>query len=270
MEQAEAARAKRKPTESLDAYDYLLRGTESLYRQVPDSVDSALRLLNKALELDPEYGAAYGTAAYVYAVRKSSGWGIPSEQDIAEASRLGRAAARFGEDDAVALSRAGHAVAYVAEDLAAGARFIDRAIELNSNLAVAWFHSGWLKVWLGDPDIAIQHFARFQRMSPLDPMLIRMKSGIAFAHVLAGRYDEASSFAEEALSENSSSHQALRMAAMAHALSGRNAKAQQAIDRLRYIDPALRISNLKHLTPLRRPQDVARYVEGMRKAGLPE
>jgi adenylate cyclase len=270
MEQAEAARAKRKPTESLDAYDYLLRATENLHRQSPDSIDEALRLLKRAVELDAEYGAAYGTAAYCYAVRKSSGWGARRELDIAEASRLGRTAARFGDDDAVALSRAGHAVAYVAEDLDAGARFIDRAIELNPNLAVAWFHSGWLRVWLGDPDVAIQHFARFQRMSPVDPMLNRMNAGIAFAHVLAGRYDEASSHAEQALSENPNSHQALRMGAMGHALAGRVERAQQIMNRLRQIDSDLRVSNLKDLTPLRRAEDVTRYAEGMRKAGLPE
>jgi TolB-like protein len=270
MEQVEAARAKRKPTESLDAYDYLLRGTDSLYRQTPEGIDEALRLFKRAIELDPEYGAAYGTAAYCYAMRKSSGWGMRREQDIEEASRLSRTAARLGEDDAVALSRAGHAVAYVAEDLDAGARFIDRALELNSNLALAWFHSGWLKVWLGDSDIAIQHFVRFKRMSPVDPMLIRMNSGIAFAHVLAGRYDDASSHAEQALSENPNSHQALRMCAMGHALAGRMERAQKVMERLRQIDPALRISNLRQLTPLRRPQDMARYAEGMRKAGLPE
>jgi tetratricopeptide (TPR) repeat protein len=226
--------------------------------------------LKRAIELDPYYGAAYGTAAYCYAVRKSSGWGTSREQDIEEASRLGRTAARLGEDDAVALSRAGHAVAYVAEDLDMGARFIDRAIELNSNLALAWFHSGWLRVWLGDPNTAIQHFVRFQRMSPVDPMLNRMNSGMAFAHVLAGRYDDASSHAEQALSENPSSHQALRICAMGHALAGRTERAQQIMNRLRQIDPALRIANLRHLTPLRRPDDMARYAEGMRKAGLPE
>jgi TolB-like protein len=270
MEQAEAARAKRKPTESLDAYDYLLRGTESLHRQTPESINEALRLLRRAIELDPEYGAAYGTAAYCYAMRKSSGWGMSREQDIEEASRLGRAAARLGGDDAVALSRAGHAVAYVAEDLEAGSRFIDRALELNSNLALAWFHSGWLRVWLGDPKVAIQHFVRFQRMSPVDPMLIRMNSGIAFAHALAGRYDEASSHAEQALNENPNSHQALRMGAMSHALAGRTDRAQKIMEHLRQIDPALRVSTLRQLTPLRRPQDMTTYAEGMRKAGLPE
>lgn len=192
------------------------------------------------------------------------------ERDIAEANRLGRVAVELGKDDAVALSRAGHAVAYVAEDLDAGARFIDRALELNPNLALAWFHSGWLRIWLGDVDTAIRHFVRFQRMSPVDPLLIRMNSGIAFAHVLAGRFTEAASYAEQALSENPDSHQALRMAALSHALAGRMENAQKAIERLRRIDPSLRVSNLRQLTPLRRPEDMATYAEGMRRAGLPE
>ena len=270
MEQAEVARAKRKPTDSLDAYDCFLRGTESLHRQTPQCVDEALQLLEKAIELDPGYAAAYGTAAYCYAMRKSSGWVVHRKQDMAEASRLGRTAVELGKDDAVALSRAGHAIAYVAEDLDFGALVIDRALELNPNLAMAWFHSGWLRVWLGDPEAAIQHFTRFRRMSPLDPLMIRMNSGIAFAHTLAGRYDEASSHAEQALSENPESHQALRMAATSHALAGRVERAQKAMECLRRIDPALRVSNLGDLTPLRRPEDVERYAAGMRKAGLPE
>jgi hypothetical protein len=107
-------------------------------------------------------------------------------------------------------------------------------------------------------------------MSPVDPLLIRVNSGIAFAHVLAGRYDEASSLAEQALSENPNSHQALRMAAMGHALAGRMERAQTVMGLLRQIDPALRVTNLRDLTPLRRPENMARYAEGMRKAGLPE
>jgi TolB-like protein/Tfp pilus assembly protein PilF len=270
VEQAEVARARRKPTESLDAYDLLLRGTDNLHRQTPESVDEALRLLKKAIELDPDYATAYGTAAYCYAMRKSSGWPSHRAQDMADAARFGRTAATVGSDDAVALCRAGHAIAYVVEDLDAGTRFIDHALELNPNLAVAWFHSGWLRVWIGDPDTAIRHFARFQRMSPIDPLLIRMNSGIAFAHVLAGRPDEAASFAERALAENPNSHQALRMTALSHALGGRIERARQAIGRLRQVDPALRISNLRDLTPLRRPEDIATYAEGLRKAGLPE
>jgi adenylate cyclase len=270
VEQAEAARAKRKPTESLDAYDYFLRGIGDLHRQTRDSIDEALRSLNKAIELDPDFAAAYGLAAYCYSIRKASGWVINCEQEIATVSRLGRKAVDLGKDDAAALSTGGHALAYVVEDLDAGTRFIDRALELNPNLASAWFMSGWLRVWRGEPDIAIAHFTRFQRMSPLDPLLVRMNSGVAFAHVLAGRYDDGASHAEQALSDDPNSHQGLRMAAISNALAGRIERARKAVARLRQIDPALRISNLRNLTPLRRLEDVARVAEGMRKAGLPE
>jgi hypothetical protein len=92
----------------------------------------------------------------------------------------------------------------------------------------------------------------------------------AFAHFFAGRYDEASSWAEAALQDAPNFHQALRMAAAGHALSGRLEMAQKAMMRLRQIDPDLRVSNLFALTPLRRVQDMASYQEGLRRAGLPE
>jgi hypothetical protein len=62
----------------------------------------------------------------------------------------------------------------------------------------------------------------------------------------------------------------LRAAAVSNALAGRIEQARKAITRLRQIDPTLRVSNLKDLTPLQRPEDIARYNEGMRLAGLPE
>jgi adenylate cyclase len=108
------------------------------------------------------------------------------------------------------------------------------------------------------------------RLSPLDPILFRMQGATASAHFFAGRYDEASSWAEKALRENPN-QQALRVAAASHALAGRLEEAQKAIARMRPLDPDLRISNLKNRIPtLRRPEDLARYVEGLRKAGVPE
>ena len=81
-------------------------------------------------------------------------------------------------------------------------------------------------------------------MSPVDPTLARANSGIAFAHTLAGRYEEAISHGEQALSENPNLHQALRMVAMSCALAGRMERARKVMEHLRQIDPALRISNL--------------------------
>ena len=108
LEQAEIERAKRKPTESLDAYDYYLRGTASLHQGTKEAISEALRLFYRAIELDPEFSSAYGMAAWCYVVRKVNGWmGDDLAQEVAETRRLARRATELGKDDAVALFGAG-------------------------------------------------------------------------------------------------------------------------------------------------------------------
>jgi tetratricopeptide (TPR) repeat protein len=176
----------------------------------------------------------------------------------------------LGKDDAVALARAGHALALLVGDLDSGVAFIDRALALDPNLARGWYASGWVRAYRGEPEVAIEHQARAMRLSPLDPTLYHMRVGTAFAHMLAGRFDEASLWAERAFLEEPNYHPAAIVKAASNALAGRTEDARCAMDRLRQIDPALRISNLKERHPIRRPADLARFVEGLRLAGLPE
>ena len=141
---------------------------------------------------------------------------------------------------------------------------------LNPNFASAWYFSGYVRVFLGDPELGIAHFAHTMRLSPLDPLIFNAQSGTAFAHFYAGRCDEARSWAERALQENPNSYPALRISAASNALLGRMGDAQKAMARLRQIDPALRIADLKNLVPRRRPEDLAKFTEGLRIAGLPD
>ena len=97
-----------------------------------------------------------------------------------------------------------------------------------------------------------------------------MQAGMAFALFLSGRYDEALSVAQKASQERPSYPTPLRVAAASAALAGKQDVARQAIERLREINPAFRVSNFRAILPLRRPQDLARFEEGLRKAGLPE
>jgi adenylate cyclase len=272
LEQAEIERAKRKPTENLDAYDYFLRGLASLYQLANrEAHTEALRLFNCAIELDPEFASAYGMAAWCYVRPKASGWMIDPANEIAETARLARRAVELGKDDAVALAASGSALAYVVRDLDTGVALIDRALALNPNLAAAWYFGGWVKIWLGEPDAAIERLARAMRLSPLDPQMPRMQTAMASAHFFAGRYDEASSWMEMALREAPDFQTALRIAAASNALAGRLEPARKAAARLRGLHPALRVSNLRDVWgPYRRPEDIARYEEGLRKAGLPE
>jgi TolB-like protein/class 3 adenylate cyclase len=197
VEEAEIERAKRKPTESLDAYDYYLRGLAILNRTITrEATTEVLRLFDKAIVRDPEFAPAYARAAQCYVYRKMNGWMVDRAQEVAEAARLARKAVDLGRDDAVALSYGGFVLGYVVGDLDDGAACIDRALVLNPNLAAAWGFSSWVKACLGEADAAIKHAAAAMRLSPLDPRLFAWQFCTALAHFCAGRYDDAISWAE--------------------------------------------------------------------------
>jgi Tfp pilus assembly protein PilF len=130
--------------------------------------------------------------------------------------------------------------------------------------------SGWVRIYLGEPDLAVEHMARAMRLNPLDPLIFGMQNGTAAAHFLAARYDEAAQWAETALRLHAAYAPALRMAAASHAMAGRVGNASRFVAELRRTEPASTLSNLADVAPFRRPEDVARYSEALRHAGLQE
>ncbi|MDR8363670.1 winged helix-turn-helix domain-containing protein [Pseudomonas sp. JL3] len=270
LERAEIERAKRKPTESLDAYDYYLRGMAKLHNGTREAIEQALPLFYKAIELDPEIASAYGMAAWCHFWRKLNGWMTDRPREIAEGARLARLAVELGRDDAVALTRGGHALAHLAGDVDGGIALLDRARLLNPNLAPAWFLGGILRALRGEADAAIKDLTHAVRLSPLDPEMFRMQVGMALAHFFAGRFDPASDWAEKALRNLPCLLASVALIAASHALSGRMDKAKQAMQRLHELDPSLRVSNLKDWLPIQRPEDFKRFADGLRLAGLPE
>ena len=235
----------------------------------PGGADEALRLFCKAIELDPDFASAYGMAAWCYVPRKANIWMEDRAREIAEAARLARRAVDLGADDAVALSGGGYALAFVAHDLDDGAAFIDQALSLNPNLALAWHCSGWTRAFLGEPESAIEQLMLTMRLSPRDPLSFRAQGGVAFAHFLAGRYDEASLWAERALRMRPTFLPALRELAAAHALAGRPYEARETGTGCQ-LAPSLRVADIKDWIPFRRSEDLARMEDGLRMAGLPE
>ena len=270
VELAEIERAKSKPTASLNAYDCYLRALAHLHRGTRESVEAALPLFQRSIELDGEFAAAQAMTAWCYFWRKVNGWSTDGPKEIAEGVRLARRAVELGRDDAVALTRGGHALAHLAGDLDSGIALLDRAIYLNPSLASAWFLGGFLRTWHGESESAIEHFERAMRLSPVDPELYRMQAGIAMAHLFAGRLDDASAWAERAYRNLPSFLMVVAIMAATHALSGRQDEARKALDQLRTLDPALRISNLENWLPIHRPEHLAIFADGLRKAGLPE
>lgn len=270
LERAEIERAKRKPTESLDAYDYYLRATAKLHSGTRESVEAALPLFYKATELDPEFASAYGMAAWCFFWRKANRWMADRPREIAEGTRLARLAVELGRDDAVALTRGGHALGHLTGDLDGGIALLDRAVLLNPNLAPAWFLGGFLRALHGEADAAIEHLTRAVRLSPLDPEMFRMQAGMALAHFFAGRFDAATAWAEKSVGSLPSFLAAVSLLAASHALAGRLDESKQTMQRLRALDPTLRVSDLKDWLPIHRPEHLERFADGLRLAGLPE
>ena len=122
----------------------------------------------------------------------------------------------------------GYALAFVAQEFDDAAAFMDRGLAVNPNLAQAWTLSAWLRVWRGEPDLALDHVAHAMRLSPLDPSMFGMHGAMAYAHFLAGRYDMASSCAEKSMRDNPTFLLAICISAASNALAGRLEPAQKS------------------------------------------
>ena len=270
IQRAEIERARRKPTENLNAYDFYLRGLAKVRRWTKDANREALDLFCKAIDLDPGLASAYGMAAWCYSQRRGYGWIVGRAHESAEATRLARKAVHLGADDPVALCMGGYALALITHEFDAAAAFMDRGLTVNPNFAIGWMLSAWLRVWRSEPDLALGQLAHAMRLSPLDPFASGVQGATAYAHFLAGRYGPASSWAEKSMRENPNFLLAVCMAAASNALAGRLEPAQKAMARALECNPDLRMSNLGDQAPFRRAKDFATFAEGLRKAGLPE
>ena len=207
-------------------------------------------------------------AASCHHFAKANGWA--SSFDEEEISRLVERAADIGTDDAVALCWAGHVHAYFFHDLDRALLLIDRALELDVNLAVAWQRSGWVRGYAGDSDGAIESLNKAIRLNPLDPRVFLTQSAMAFAHFIAGRDDEAARWAAMALRVKPNWLPALRMTIASNAMRGQAEQAKWALNAYLGIDPKVTITKLCEYYPFRRKADRQRLIAGMRKAGVPE
>jgi TolB-like protein/Tfp pilus assembly protein PilF len=266
LERAEIERARRKPTESLDAYDYYLRGTRKFGQMSKSAVDEALQLFDAAIGRDPDFASAYAMSAWCHSWRKVNRW----PTDLAAGAHMARRAVELGPDDAVALARSGHALAHLTRDLDESIALLDRALMLDSNLAAGWYLSGFLRVWRGEPDAAIETISHGLRLSPLGADVFQMEIGIAMAHLLAGRSADALASAEKVSRHMADFALPVGILAASYASAGQRTEARRTIQQLSRIDPELRLSHIDEWLPFRRVEDIKTFADALREAGLPK
>ncbi|MET3909792.1 TolB-like protein [Bradyrhizobium sp. S3.3.6] len=269
LERAEIERARRKPTESLQAYDYYLRSKFSIYQWTREGSVEALRMTKLAISLDPAFAVAYASGANIFGQKKGFGWIEDAAKERAESRQLVERAVQLDQDDPLVLAHAAHVYSYMLGEPETGSALAARAIALDPNLAMARLWAGWAQVFLGNHDAAIEQFSAAIRLSPVDPHLFIPQTGMAFAHFFAERYEEALSCATSAIQRQPNFLGAQRILMSSLAMAGRTAEARRACDAILQSDPALRISGIKS-SPFRRLEDVEKLGQAWRIAGVPD
>ena len=270
LRRAEAERAVRKPTASLDAYDLYWRAQAQAYKRTRESLAELIRLARLALELDPAYGPAMSRIALSRGMQRQRNWIPPSGLEAEEGIAMARQAIAAAGDDPWVLDFAGLALAQLAGDNDAALSALDRAIVLNPNFALAFGHRAVVLSYLNRPDEAIRSAHQAIRLSPLDPAIFSFYQALARAELAAGRYEAGLSWAEAALRENGGMP-ALRLKLSLCGYLGRHEEARACLSRVGEFHCEPTIAGIMRALPKGVvPELAARVAEGLRKAGLPE
>jgi TolB-like protein len=267
--QAEIRRANRKPTEDLQAYDWLLRarGEQQLFSR--DGFDRAMAMARRAIELDPRYAQAYGCLVGWIAFRRNLGWMQDEEVETAEGARLAHLAVQLAPNDALVLTDASIAVGVLGRDLTTAISWLDRGIALNPNSAQTFGRGATLRNVVGDYATAIDHADRAMRLSPFDPYSFLFSLARGSGHLLQRQLPEAVAWLGKAAQQNPRFHPIFLFLGSALAHAGRMDEARAAIRRLLELHPADSVT-WRRQHGLRPGPDFDYVVEGARLAGFPE
>jgi TolB-like protein/class 3 adenylate cyclase/Tfp pilus assembly protein PilF len=268
LRQAEIERAWRKLPASLDAYDYLLRAMPHVIANTPGETPEAIRLLNEALRLDPDYAYAHALLALVYGQVFRSAVGPAREEARAQGTIHGRQAILLGADDSAALANAGFALLITAQDVGTARANLDRAVMLNSNSATALTFRSLVLSMTGEAQAAINDASKALRLSPLDPGSFLPHMGIVVARLWLGEYDEAARSARQAIEKNPRYPMAYAWLMVAECARGDTAEAQAQFQRLAEIIPNFGPDGLAKLFEMFPPVLRGKALGALRAGGL--
>ena len=264
---AEVQRAQRKDPGQLDAWECVMRAHAHTMQFTQESLTEASRLLTQAIALDPGNATALGDLAFIQHFEGVWGWSDSLPESMARLSDLAQKAVTADDRDAAA-----HVVFAISELFASrhdeAIRRLQRAIDLNPNLSFAHGYLGATHAFAGNLEAAIPCMEAAIRLSPHDPLLGIWHAVQGWATLSAERYDQAIEYVKRALAENRGFVDTYGILAAACGHAGRIAEAKAALEKYQQYLPGLTASDPRLIRPFKRPADQARFLEGLRKAGL--
>ncbi|EIM29111.1 adenylate/guanylate cyclase domain-containing protein [Microvirga lotononidis] len=264
----EIRQAHNKPTTSVTAYDLYLRALPCFYKMTREGFADVRRLTNEALSIDPGFTLAKALGAYIRSISVSQCWHEPD--DIRVAIRMAREVMSEARDDPTSLRFAAQVLAYSAKDYEAALNAIERSLSLNPNSAQSYTSSGWVNTHASRPLVAIDHFHKAMRLSPLDPEKGIALSGIGMCYLMLEQFEEALNWGEIALREMPGYGSSYRVVIGALVGLGRLDEAKMAAERLMEAFPTYTLSLQRQINPWRDQTFAQRYLDALQAAGIPE
>ena len=261
LQAAEIRRLTERPTRDLTAYDLYLRALPHLVSYEKDRIAFALDLLQQAIDRDPHYGPALASAAFCRHQLELNGWANDRDSNRQAALDLVRRALRVAADDPDVLGRAAIVHGRFSEDIDIAIGLIDRCLAFNPSFAIGWHWSGVLRIWAGQPDLALEHFETALRLSPRDRVAFYL-IGIGEALFLKRSFAEAVAKLLASLEQLPTHAVTYRLAACCYAHMGRLDEARKIVGRLRLITPVV----VPSVTPYRNADHRELFLSGLRLA----
>jgi TolB-like protein len=263
---AENFRSRRKPPDSLDAWDLVMRALSHYWRVTRQDIVVAQALLEKAITIDPNYGQALGMLATSHTFGAHMGWEhMAAVAPIAERAAL--AAILADSEDPWAHQALGYVYLFARRFEDSLAEF-ELALRLNPNFALALGYYGVTLCYCGrweEGDLAAR---RALRLSPRDPFSATYYGIAAYAQFVGHNYDEAMRLAREGIRQRSDFVGAHRVLTAAAAMAGKDDVASAALQELRRAQPNISLAWIASEMPMQRKADLEHYLEGFRRAGL--
>jgi pentatricopeptide repeat protein len=261
LQAAEAARSASRPTSDLTAYDFYLRALATFLPRTRERIVEALGLVDQAIVIDPHYGPALALAALCHMRLVQDGWAEVPETNRGKAIDLARQALEAAKNDPGTLANAANVLARFGEDIGAMIGLVDRALALNPSFARGWYLSGSLRLWAGEPDLAIEQIQTSLRLSPRERVGVPL-TVLGNAYFFKHQFDEASSKLLLAIQEHPGHPTSYRTLAACYAHMGRIEEARAILARMRAITPLIVPSDL----PFGNPADRELLLSGLRLA----
>src|SRR5712671_5737172 len=261
LQTAEIRRSSARPTSDLTAYDFYLRALPHQFPFASDRNTLVLDLLGRAIARDPHYGPALALAAFLRAQLDVNGWTDDREVNRLTAIDLARRALLATPDDPEVLAPSAFVLAWYGEDIDVAIGLVDRCLDLNPSFARGWYWSAVLRLFAGQPDLAIKHFEASLRLSPRDRFGAPL-TGIGIALFFSRRFDEAVAKLRMALEQLPTFALPYQFLASCFAHMGRIDEARDIVSQLRSLTPVVVPSGAQ----FRNPEQRELYLSGLRLA----